>query len=149
MSSTSGKIFKGFFEQQTDGNFSAIKIPPAALDKLLGNFLKEVGKQNGGEYEPQSISSFQKAYPSYLRLARLPLFVVCLPPKTLQSRVQLPSNATSFFLRRKKFARFQSLFNPVQSASSAPGSFHQNAGKHQKLDTSRLKDPCTVFYRID
>ena len=40
-----------------------------------------------------------------------------------------------------------SVFNLVQSAlSDSPGSFHQNAAKHQKLDTNRLKDIC-VFFR--
>ena len=38
-----------------------MNIPAAALNKLLGKFSKDVRKQNGGEYEPGSVSSFQKS----------------------------------------------------------------------------------------
>ena len=49
--------------------------------------------------------------------------------------------------RQQKSAKFPSVFNLVQSAlSDSPGSFHQNAAKHQKLDANRLKDLC-VFFR--
>ena len=86
-SRTSGKSFKGFFEQLIDGHFFAINILAAtALDKLFGKFSKDIDRQNGGEYEPHSISSFQKAYSNYLRLPCLSLFAVCLPSKVLQSR---------------------------------------------------------------
>ena len=49
--------------------------------------------------------------------------------------------------RQQKSAKFPSVFNLVQSAlSDSPGSFLQNAAKHQKLDANRLKDLC-VFFR--
>ena len=38
-----------------------MNIPAAALNKLLGKFVKDVRKQNGGEYEPGSVSSSQKS----------------------------------------------------------------------------------------
>ena len=38
-----------------------MNIPAAALNKFLGKFFKDVRKQNGGEYEPGSVSSFQKS----------------------------------------------------------------------------------------
>ena len=38
-----------------------INVPAAALDKFFGNFFKDACKQNGSLYEPDSISSFQKA----------------------------------------------------------------------------------------
>ena len=41
--------------------FNVMNIPAAALNKLLGKFFKDVRKQNGGEYEPRSVSSFQKS----------------------------------------------------------------------------------------
>ena len=52
------KKFEAFCKQQVNGNFNVKKIPAATLDKLLGKFFKDVRKQNGGEYEPDSISSF-------------------------------------------------------------------------------------------
>ena len=45
---------KGIGEQQVDVNFYVMNIAAAALDKVLGNFLK---MQNGGEYEPDSFGS--------------------------------------------------------------------------------------------
>ena len=62
---------KVFCEQQVNGNFIVIKIPAATLNKLLGKFFKDVCKQNGSEYEPDSISSFQKSiqrHPKELKL---------------------------------------------------------------------------------
>ena len=48
---TSRKCLKGIGEKQVDVNFYVMNIAAAALDKVLGNFLK---MQNGGEYEPDS-----------------------------------------------------------------------------------------------
>jgi len=55
------KKFQAFCEQQVNGYFNVMNIPVASLDKLLGKFFKDVRKQNGGEFEPDSISSFQKS----------------------------------------------------------------------------------------
>ena len=57
---TIGKSLKGFANSRSMKIFNVMNIPAAALDKLLGKFVKDVRKQNGGEYEPDSISSFQK-----------------------------------------------------------------------------------------
>ena len=38
-----------------------MNVPAATLDKLLGKFFKDARKQNGGEYEPDGISSFPKS----------------------------------------------------------------------------------------
>ena len=51
---------KGFANSRSMKIFNVMNIPAAALDKLLGKFVKDVRKQNGGEYEPDSISSSQK-----------------------------------------------------------------------------------------
>ena len=42
-------------------NFNAKNVPTDALNKLLGKFFKDVRKQNGSEYEPDSLSSFQRS----------------------------------------------------------------------------------------
>ena len=42
-------------------NFNAKNVPADALNKLLGKFFKDVRKQNGSEYEPDSVSSFQRS----------------------------------------------------------------------------------------
>jgi len=44
-----------------------MNVPAATLDKLLGKFFKIVCKQNGGEYEPDSISSIQKSIQRHLK----------------------------------------------------------------------------------
>jgi len=55
------KKFQVFCEQQVNGNSTVMNIPAATLDKLLGKFFKDARKQNGGEYEPDGISSFPKS----------------------------------------------------------------------------------------
>ncbi|XP_068707646.1 uncharacterized protein KIAA1958-like [Montipora foliosa] len=55
------KKFEIFCEEQTDGNFNAKNVHVDALDELLGKFFKDVRKQNGSEYEPDSLSSFQRS----------------------------------------------------------------------------------------
>ena len=42
-----------------------------ALDKLLGEFFKDVRKQNGGEYKPDSLSSFQRSIQRRLKELKL------------------------------------------------------------------------------
>lgn len=49
--------------------FEVTNIPAAALDKLLGKFIKDVRKKNGGMYEPDSISSFQAFSTCVLKLS--------------------------------------------------------------------------------
>ena len=48
-----------------------MNVPAATLDKLLGKFFKEKKKQNGGEYEWDSISSFQKSIQRHLKELKL------------------------------------------------------------------------------
>ncbi|XP_068742308.1 uncharacterized protein KIAA1958-like [Montipora capricornis] len=55
------KKFEMFCKEQTDGNFNAKNVPADALDELLGKFFKDVRKQNGSKYEPDSLSSFQRS----------------------------------------------------------------------------------------
>jgi integrase len=70
------KKFQAFCEQQVNGYFNVMNVPAATLDKLLGKFFKDVRKQNGGEYEPDSISSFQKSIQRHLKELKLPLNIL-------------------------------------------------------------------------
>ena len=70
------KKFQAFCKQQVNGNFNVMNIPAATLDKLLGKFFKDVRKQNGREYEPYSISSFQKSIQRHLRELKLPFNIL-------------------------------------------------------------------------
>ena len=53
-----------------------MNIPAATLDKLLGKFFKDLRKQNGGEYELHSISSFQKSIQRHLKELKLPFNIL-------------------------------------------------------------------------
>ena len=46
-------------------------VPADALDKLLGKIFKDVRKQNGAEYEPDSLSSFQRSIQCRLKELKL------------------------------------------------------------------------------
>ena len=46
-------------------------VPADVLDQLLGKFFKDVRKQNGGEYEPDSLSSFQRSIQRRLKELKL------------------------------------------------------------------------------
>jgi len=59
------KKFENFCKEQTNGSFHVKNVPADALDKLLGTFFKEVRKQNGGEYELDGLSSFQRSIEDY------------------------------------------------------------------------------------
>ena len=65
------KKFQAFCEQQVNGNFNVMNIPAATLNKLLGKFFKDIRKQNGSEYEPDSISSFPKSIQRHLKELKL------------------------------------------------------------------------------
>ena len=53
--------------RELDNFIAAERSSIPALDKLLGKFFKDVRKQNGSEYEPDSISSFQKSIQRHLK----------------------------------------------------------------------------------
>ena len=70
------KKFKAFCEQQVNPDFNVVNVPCATLDKLLGKFFKDVHKQNGSEYEPDGISSFQKSIQCHLKELKLPFNIL-------------------------------------------------------------------------
>ena len=51
----------------TNGEFNIGKVPVPELDKFLCKFLKDVRKQNGGEYETDSLSSFHKSIQHHIK----------------------------------------------------------------------------------
>ena len=55
------------WEEMTNGKFNIGKVPVPELDKFLCKFLKDVRKQNGGEYETDSLSSFHKSIQHHIR----------------------------------------------------------------------------------
>ena len=55
---------------------NVMNIPAATRDKLLGKFFKDVRKQNGDGYEPDSISSFQKSIQRHLKELKLPFNIL-------------------------------------------------------------------------
>ena len=65
------KKFETFCKEQSNGSFNVKNVPADALDKLLGKFFKDVRKQNGGEYEPDSLSSFQRSIQRRLKELKL------------------------------------------------------------------------------
>ena len=65
------KKFETFCKEQSNGSFNVKKVPADALDKLPGKFFKDVRKQNGAEYEPDSLSSFQRSIQRRLKELKL------------------------------------------------------------------------------
>ncbi|XP_070550681.1 uncharacterized protein KIAA1958-like [Ptychodera flava] len=51
----------------TEETREVLNIPPSELDQLLARFFLSVRQKNGQEYEPDSISSYQKSIERYLR----------------------------------------------------------------------------------
>ena len=64
--------FEYFCKEMTNGELSIGKVPVPELDKFLCKFLKDVRKQNGGEYEPDSLSSFYKSIQRHIKELKLP-----------------------------------------------------------------------------
>ena len=48
------------------------KMTSSELDKLLSKFFKDVKKENGEEYEPSSLTSFQRSFQRYFTEKKLP-----------------------------------------------------------------------------
>ena len=47
-------------------------LPANELDKLLSKFFKDVHKENGGEYEPSTLTSFQRSFQRHFSEKKLP-----------------------------------------------------------------------------
>ena len=55
------KVFQRFLETVKKGEKQIEYLPKAELDHLLCKFFINVRKANGDEYEPSSLSSFQRS----------------------------------------------------------------------------------------
>lgn len=66
------KKFETFCQENTDKEFEIKAIPVPELDKLLSKFFKNIRKKNGEEYEPDSLSSFQKSIQRRIGELKLP-----------------------------------------------------------------------------
>jgi len=70
------RSLKSVLRTAGNGDFNVMNVPAATLDKLLGKFFKGLCKQNGGKYEPDSISSFQKRTQRHLKELKLPFNIL-------------------------------------------------------------------------
>ena len=69
------RLFKAFCASR--GEYRAIEsLQPVELDTLFGNFLINVKKQKGEEYEPSSIRGFLSSLDRYLKGNRYPHTVI-------------------------------------------------------------------------
>ena len=54
------KKFETFCNEKKSGKFDVNNILAKELDKFLCLFFRDIRRQDGGEYEPDNLSSFQK-----------------------------------------------------------------------------------------
>ena len=52
-------------------------LPPFELDVILQSFYAEIKKQNGDDYEPNSLSAMQTSIDRYLKYNRYPHSILC------------------------------------------------------------------------
>ena len=60
------KCFYRFLGEINKTNVQILDLPPKELDHLLGKFFKDVGKTNGEEYEPSSLTGVQRSIQRFL-----------------------------------------------------------------------------------
>ena len=118
---TSGKSLKGFTNSRSMEILMWWTYLLLLSTSSLANSLKMSASKNGGEYEPCSVSSFQK---SILESSPSSSYFSACRFSSTKSSTRLRSYATSFCLRVNK--------HPLNFRES----FHENAAKHQKLGTN-------------
>ena len=69
------KLFKAYCTAKSE-NRPIESLSPIELDSIFGNFLINVKKQNGDDYEPSSISGFVSSLDRYLKGKRYPHQVI-------------------------------------------------------------------------
>ena len=65
-------ILQKYLERINQGSIEIRELPCPALDKLLCKFFMKVKKQDGSEYEPNSLSSFQRSIQRHLEEINYP-----------------------------------------------------------------------------
>ena len=70
------KKIETYCQEKTNSKFNIQTIPVSELDKLLATFFKDIRKRNGDEYEPDTISSYQKSIQRHVGELKLPLNIL-------------------------------------------------------------------------
>ena len=70
------KKFENFCKEETSGTFDVEHIPADALDKLLAKFFKDIRKQHGEEYEPDTLSGFKRSIQRRLKELKIPFNIL-------------------------------------------------------------------------
>lgn len=68
--------FLNFCQEKTSGPFNIKDISALELDKLLSQLFKDIRKKNGGDYEPDTVSSFQKSIQRHINEQKLPINIL-------------------------------------------------------------------------
>ena len=55
-------------------------LPSSELDHLLSKFFLNARKKNGEEYEPATVSTFQRSIQRYLTITITITFIICIAP---------------------------------------------------------------------
>ena len=123
------KKFETFCKEQSNGSFNVKNVAADALDKLPGKFFKDVRKQNGAEYEPDSLSSFQRSIQRRLKELKLS-FNILKDEEFCRSREV--SAAKRKNLVKQEFTKFKLvLCCSVQFPARAVSAFILRVGNHR------------------
>ena len=68
--------FDAYCQGKISGCFDITNIPAPDLDKLLCSFFKDLRKKDGSDYEPDTVSSFQKSIQRHITEQKLPFNIL-------------------------------------------------------------------------
>ena len=68
--------FDAYCQGKISGCFDITNIPAPYLDKLLCRFFKDLRKKDGSDYEPDTVSSFQKSIQRHITEQKLPFNIL-------------------------------------------------------------------------
>ena len=69
--------FDAYCQGKMSSWFDITNIPAPDLDKLLCSFFKDLRKKDGSDYEPDTVSSFQKSIQRHITEQKLPFKSGC------------------------------------------------------------------------
>ena len=81
------KRFKSWLLTQKNIIIDPVEIPPGELDTLIGEWLLSLKKATGGDYEPDSLTSFHRGIARYLRDSGYGIDIVNHPSFQTSNRV--------------------------------------------------------------
>jgi len=70
------KTFQRYLSSISKGDVEVLDLPADDLDHLLAKFFKDVRKINGDEYEPDTLSGFQRSIQRFLSDGRSPFNIL-------------------------------------------------------------------------